>query len=405
MKSKFGALASVLLVVGVVLSACAPAATPTPTPRPAATAVPTAAPPTATPPPAAEPIKIAILGPLTGDVATFGASTRDGAVMAFEEWNAKGGVLGRQIEWVLGDTQCDPKAAADVAKKVIDEDQVKYILGAVCSSASIPISEYANEKHVLQMSPTSTNPQVTVDADGNVKPYTFRACFTDPFQGEVMAAFAIENLGAKTAAVVYDTGNDYIKGLAEYFKAAFEARGGQVVVYESYVKEDTDFSAILAKVAAAAPDVFFIPTYYDKMNLIAAQARQKGIDAVFLGGDGWDSPDLDFAAAEGGYHSNHYSPQDPRDLVQNFVSSYKAKFGAVPDALAALAYDAANMLVQAIAEAGVDDPAVAKDTMAALQFEGVSGKITFDPFHTPVKQAAINKITLDGPVFETFISP
>jgi branched-chain amino acid transport system substrate-binding protein len=353
----------------------------------------------------AEPLKIAILGPLTGDVATFGASNRDGAIMAFEEWNAKGGVLGRPIEWILGDTQCDPKAGADAAKKVIDEDGVKYILGAVCSSASIPISEYANEVGVLQMSATSTNPLVTKDEDGNVKPYTFRACFTDDFQGATVATFGIETLGAKTAAVVYDAGNDYIKGLAEFFKAAFEARGGQVVVYESFVKEDTDFSAILAKVSAADPDVFFIPTYYDKMNLIAAQARQKGIDAVFLGGDGWDSPDLDFAAAEGGYHSNHYSPADPRPVVQDFVSGYEAKFGAVPDALAALAYDAANMLVQAIMEAGVDDPAVAKDTMAALQFEGVSGQITFDPFHTPVKKAAINKITLDGPVFETFFSP
>jgi branched-chain amino acid transport system substrate-binding protein len=400
MKRKFWALLSVVLVLGMVLSACAPKATPTPTPMPK----PTEVKPTAVPPPA-EPIKVGVLGPLTGDVATFGASNRDGALMAFEEWNAKGGVLGRPVEWVLGDTQCDPKAAADVGKKVIDEDKVKYILGALCSSATIPISEYANEKGVLQISGTSTNPQVTVDKDGNTKPYIFRACFIDPFQGTVMAQFALKNVGAKTAAVVLDVGNDYIKGLAEYFRQAFEAGGGQVVVWESFVKEDTDFSAILAKVKAANPDVFFIPTYYEKMNLIALQAKQKGITSVLLGGDGWDSPDLDRAAADGGYHSNHYSPEDSRPIVQDFVARYEAKFGSVPDALAALGYDAANMLVQAIANAGVDDPAVVKDTLAALDYEAVSGRITFDEFHNPVKNAAILHIKDGQVLFETSVSP
>ena len=359
----------------------------------------------AAPPAAGEPIKIAILGPLTGDVATFGASNRDGAVMAFEEWNAKGGLLGRPIEYVLGDTQCDPKSAADAGKKAIDEDEVNFILGAVCSSATIPISEYANEKGVLQISATSTNPQVTVDVDGDTKPYIFRACFIDPFQGSVMAKFALENLGAKTAAVVLDVGNDYIKGLAEFFRAAFETGGGEVIVWEAFVKEDTDFSAILAKVKAAGPDVFFIPTYYEKMNLIASQAKQKGITAAMLGGDGWDSPDLDRDAADGGYHSNHYSPEDSRAIVVDFVSKYEAQFGAVPDALAALGYDAANLLCQAIANAGTDDPAMVKDAMEALEYEAVSGLITFDEFHNPVKNAAILHIKDGEVLFEASVSP
>jgi len=359
----------------------------------------------AAPPVSGEPILVGVLGPLTGDVATFGASNRDGAIMAFEEWNAKGGVLGRPVAWVLGDTQCDPKAAADAGKKAIDEDGVKYILGALCSSATIPISEYANEKGVLQISGTSTNPQVTVDADGNTKPYIFRACFIDPFQGSVMAKFALDNLGAKTAAVVLDVGNDYIKGLAEFFRDAFEAGGGEVVVWESFVKEDTDFSAILAKVAAANPDVFFIPTYYDKLNLIAAQAKQKGITSTLLGGDGWDSPDTDLVAADGGYFSNHYSPEDSRPIVQDFVARYQAKFGAVPDAFATLAYDAVNMLLQSIQNAGVDDPAVAKDEMAAIEYEAISGLITFDEFHNPTKSAAILHVK-DGKItFEASVSP
>ena len=397
-KVKFWALVSLLVVFSVVLGACAPAA-PTAVPKPTEAAKPTE------PPAPAEPLKIAILGPLTGDVATFGASNRDGVILAFEEWNANGGLLGRQIEWVLGDTQCDPKSAADAGKKAIDEDKVNYIVGAVCSSATIPISEYANEQGVLQISATSTNPMVTVDKDGNTKPYIFRACFIDPFQGSVMAKFALEDLGAKTAAVVLDVGNDYIKGLAEFFKAAFEAGGGEVIVWEAFVKEDTDFSAILAKVKAAGPDVFFIPTYYEKMNLIASQAKQKGITAAMLGGDGWDSPDLDRDAADGGYHSNHYSPEDSRAIVVDFVSKYEALFGAVPDALAALGYDAANLLCQAIADAGTDDPAKVKDAMEAIAYEAVSGLITFDEFHNPVKNAAILHIKDGKVLFEASVSP
>ena len=147
--------------------------------------------------------------------------------MAFNEWNEKGGVNGAKIEWVVGDDRCDPQEARNAANKVIDQDGAKFIIGAVCSSASIPVSEVANPKKVLQISPTSTNPQVTVDKDGNVKPYTFRACFIDPFQGTVGAQFALKTLGAKKAAVLKDVGNDYVKGLAEYFEAAFKAGGGR----------------------------------------------------------------------------------------------------------------------------------------------------------------------------------
>jgi branched-chain amino acid transport system substrate-binding protein len=176
-------------------------------------------------------------------------------------------------------------------------------------------------------------------------------------------------------------------------------------VYESFVKEDTDFSAILSKVKAANPDVFFIPTYYDKLNLIAAQAKQKGITSAMLGGDGWDSSDTDLVACDGGYYSNHYSPEDTRPIVQDFVKRYKAKFGNIPDAMGTLGYDAANLLVQAIANAGVDDPVKVKDTLAAIRYEAVSGLITFDKSHNPVKSAAILHVK-DGKVsFEASVAP
>jgi len=344
--------------------------------------------------------KIAIVVPLSGDVKTFGESTLNGAMMAIEEAKAKG----MKIEVVTADSKCDAQEAANAANKVISQDKVKYIIGEVCSNASIPISLIVNKSKVLQISPTSTNPSVTVNEDGTVKPYTFRACFLDPFQGEVNASLAME-LGAKTAAVLFDVGNDYVKGLAEYFKAAFEKKGGQVPVFEAYTKDDTDFSAILGKVAAANVDAMFLPDYYPKVNLIAAQAKEKGIKAILIGGDGWDSPELRFDLLEGGYHSNHYSPDDPRPEVQNFVNAYKAKYGVIPDALATLAYDAANILIQSIKDAGKNDPTAVKDKMAAIKFKGISGDIAFDANHDPIKKAAIIKIQGGKPTFYKFVAP
>lgn len=340
-----------------------------------------------------EAVKIAILAPLSGDVATFGQSTRDGAMMAIEEWNAKGGLLGSPIEVVVEDSQCSAEAAVSAANKVIDQDGAKFIIGEVCSSASIPISEIAMAKGVLQISPTSTNPAVTVDAQGNTKSLIFRACFIDPFQGTAAAKFALENLHAKTAAVFLDQGNDYVRGLAEYFIAAFEAGGGQVLVKETYTGDDQDFSAIISKAKDANPDILYLPDYYSTVNMIAAQAREKGMTAIFLGGDGWDSPDLDEAALEGGYFTNHYSPEDPRPEVQDFVKKYQAKYGSVPDAMATLAYDATIVLLKGIEQAGVADPAAVAKTIEGGVFPVVSSEISYDTQHNPVKAAAMLQVT------------
>lgn len=340
-----------------------------------------------------EAVKIAILAPLSGDVATFGQSTRDGAMMAIEEWNAKGGLLGSPIEVVVEDSQCSAEAAVSAANKVIDQDGAKFIIGEVCSSASIPISEIAMAKGVLQISPTSTNPAVTVDAQGNTKSLIFRACFIDPFQGTVAAKFALKNLHAKTAAVFLDQGNDYVRGLAEYFIAAFEAGGGQVLVKETYTGDDQDFSAIISKAKDANPDILYLPDYYSTVNVIAAQAREKGMTAIFLGGDGWDSPDLDEAALEGGYFTNHYSPEDPRPEVQDFVKKYQAKYGSVPDALATLAYDATIVLLKSIEQAGVADPAAVAKAIEGGVFPVVSSEISYDTQHNPVKAAAMLQVT------------
>ena len=355
--------------------------------------------------PAPKALKVAILAPLSGDVATFGQSTRDGALLAIDEWNAKGGVLGRKIEAVVEDSQCEAEPAASAANKVINQDQVKFIIGEVCSKASIPVSEIATANKVLQISPTSTNPKVTIDEAGNAKPTVFRACFIDPFQGTVAATFALKELNAKTAAILLDQGNDYVRGLAEFFRDAFEAGGGKVVVWETYTAGDTDFSAILTKVKDANPDILYLPDYYSTVNVIAAQANQMGIKAIKLGGDGWDSPKLDAAATAGGFFTNHYSSEDTRPVVQEFVKKYQAKYGSVPDALAALAYDAANILFSAIQQAGTDDPVKVAQTMEKGTFSVVSGDITFDAQHNPKKCAVILEVSQDKVSYKSTVCP
>jgi branched-chain amino acid transport system substrate-binding protein len=417
MKSRF--VISILVLAAILLAACAPAATPTaapaaPTTAPAAaeataTTAPAAAEPTATTAAAApaaggDTIKIAILAPLSGPVPTFGVSTRDGALFAIDEWNAKGGVLGKKIEAVVADSQCTPDPAVNAANKVIDQDGVHYIIGEVCSKASIPVSEIAEAKHVVQISPTSTNSTVTLNADGSTKQYVFRACFIDPFQGLVMAKFALSK-SIKTAFIMYDKGNDYTVGLAEAFEKSFTEAGGKVVGKETYTGTDQDFSAILTKVAESKAEMVFLPDYYQVVNLVTAQAKEKGITATFMGGDGWDSSDLDLKAADGGYYSNHYSPEDKRDIVQNWVTNYKAKYNAVPDALATLAYDATNILISSIQTAGKDDASAVKDAVAAVKWEGVSGTITYDKQHNPIKSAAVLSVKDGKIVFDTSVAP
>lgn len=350
-------------------------------------------------------VKIAILTALSGDVATFGQSTHDGAMLAIDEWNAKGGVDGRTIEVVVEDSQCSAEPAVSAANKVIDQDGVKFIIGEVCSSASIPVSEIAAAKGILQITGPSTSPFVTVNEDGTTKETVFRACFIDSFQGQAAAKFAINTLGAKTAAVFLDQGNDYVLGLAEVFVEVFEAAGGEVLLQETYTGDDQDFSAILTKVKDANPDVLYLPDYYNTINLIAAQAQEKGITAVLMGGDGWDSVDLDTSVVEGGYFTNHFSPDDTRSIVQDFVSKYEAKYGVQPDAFAALAYDAATILLQSMDKADSIDPTDVAAAMASGTFSVVSGEITYDALHNPVKSAVVLKIEGGQIVYADTVAP
>ncbi|MCG0238437.1 MAG: ABC transporter substrate-binding protein [Firmicutes bacterium] len=339
-------------------------------------------------------IKIGFIAPLTGDVKTFGESARNGFRLALEEAGYKAGEF--TIEVVEADDRNDPTEGKNVATRLITQDGVKAIVGSITSKVTIPIAELANERGVVMITPTATSPKVTVDDKGNRWEFVFRACFIDPFQGTVMAKFAAEKLGAKTAAVLYDKGNDYSVGLAESFRQHFEAGGGEVVAWEAYALTDTDFSAILTKVAQANPDVIYLPDYYQKVSLIGKQARERGITAPFLGGDGWDSPELDYATMAGGYFTNHYSSQDTREAVQNFVAAYEKKYGQKPESFGALGYDATRLLLKAIEEAGSDDPAKIREALQSIKdFPAVSGNISFDENGNPIKAAAILQVQPD----------
>ena len=357
-------------------------------------------------------LKVAILAPLSGPVPTFGISVRDGAMLAINEWNANGGVLGLKIAPIIEDSQCTPDPAVNAANEVINQDKVHYIVGEVCSKASIPISEIANAAKVIQISPTSTNTAVTVGRNGDTKAYIFRACFIDPFQGKIGAVFAVTSLKAKTAFVMYDPSNDYVRGLAEEFESTFIQLGGTTVGKETYDGEnDTDFSAILTKVKNSEPDVVYLPDYYNVVNLAARQAKAMGISAPFMGGDGWDSSDLDVEAADGGYYSNHYDTSDPRSEVRDFLHAYGAAYKdgrgnpKVPDALAALAYDATNLLLTAIRNARADDTDKVKAAMEAISFNAVTGRITFDAQHNPIKGGVIVHVKGGEKIFDSFVFP
>jgi len=346
---------------------------------------------------------------MTGGVATFGQSSANGANLAFKQINAAGGVLGKQINFVIADNKSEPAESTNAMTKLISEDKVVAILGAVASSNTLAASQVSEDSKIPFITPTSTNPKVTFD-NGKVKPYAFRSCFIDPFQGTVMANFASRTLKAKTAAIYIDNSSDYSKGLAEFFEKAFVANGGTIVSKEAFLQKDQDFKATLTKIKATNPDVIYVPGYYQEVGLIVKQARALDITVPMMGGDGWDSPKLveiaGAAALNNGYFSNHYSPEDKDAKVQKFVADYKAEYGQVPDALAALGYDAALMLVDAIKRANSDDPQKITDALAQTKdLAVVTGTLTLNDRHDPVKSAVVIEMKDGKQVFKEKVNP
>ena len=330
-------------------------------------------------------------GSMTGSLATFGQSTDNAIKMATEEINAKGGVLGKPVEISLEDDGSRAEQVPLAVNKLISEKNVLAILGEVASSNSLAAAPICQAAGVPMLSPTSTNPDVTKVGD-----YIFRACFIDPFQGSVMAKFAGGDLNAKTAAIFTDVKSDYSKGLTEFFKKEFTANGGKILSEENYRAGETDFRGQLTNIKGKKPDVIYVPGYYTEVANIAVQARSLGIDVPLLGGDGWDSPklfEIGGKAVNGCYLSNHYSPENKDPKVVKFVTDYRKKFGETPDALAAVAYDAAYIMFDAITRSGGTDRAKLRDALAATKdFDGVTGSISMDENRNAQKPIVILKV-------------
>jgi branched-chain amino acid transport system substrate-binding protein len=350
------------------------------------------------------PVLVGYYGDLSGRTSSFGQSTKNGVEMAADEINKAGGVNGRQIQIITEDDQGEPNKAATVVTKLINQDKVHALLGEVASSNSLAAAPKAQEAKVPMISPSSTNPAVTQVGD-----YIFRVCFIDPFQGEVMAKFASNNLKAKRAAILYDFNSDYSRGLYQFFKRSFTQLGGEIVSEQSYTQGDRDFSGQLTAVRSANPDVIYVPGYYGEVGVIANQTKQLGIKAPLMGGDGWDAPQLwqlGGAALNGDYISNHYSVDDPSPAIQKFVADYKARYNILPDALAALGYDSMKVLADAIQRAGGTENAKLRDAIAQTKnFPGVTGSITLDKDRNAVKPAVVLKLQDSKFVYETTIYP
>jgi branched-chain amino acid transport system substrate-binding protein len=332
------------------------------------------------------------VGSLTGSEATFGDSTDKGLKLAIEEANARGGVKGKRIELKTYDNQGKPEEAAIAATRLVVNDHASILLGEVASRRSLAMAPIADENKVPMISPASTNPKVTKDGD-RVRPYVFRVCFIDPFQGTVMARFARETLKLGKVAVLRDVGNDYSVGLADYFLTRFKELGGAIVDDQSYKAGDQDFKAQLTAIKGKKPEGIYIPGYYTDVALIARQARELGLRQPLMGGDGWDSAklfEIGGRALDGCYYSNHYSPDDPSPRIQEFVARYKAKFGAVPDTMAALGFDAGQIAVDAMTRAReLTGPAIRDAIAATSGFLGVTGVITIGADHNAAKSAVV----------------
>jgi branched-chain amino acid transport system substrate-binding protein len=349
-------------------------------------------------------IVIGEYGSLTGNTATFGVSTKNGSEMAFDELNKSGGVLGKQVRLIVEDDQSKPEEAATAVTKLINQNGVSAVLGEVASSRSLAAGPICQGARVPMVTPSSTNPKVTQVGD-----YIFRVCFTDIQQGQADATFAAKSLKAKRAAVLYDVRNDYSVGLRLVFSQKFKELGGEIVAEQSYSEGDSDFRAQLTQLKSANPEVIYVPGYYTEVGTIARQARDLGMTMPLLGGDGWDSPrlwEIGGKALNGCYFSNHYSVDDPSPAVQKFVGDYKTRYGQVPDALAALGYDAARILAAAITRAGSADGAKVRDELARTKdFAGVTGTITIDAERNAIKPVVMLKIEDGKFVFQEKIQP
>jgi branched-chain amino acid transport system substrate-binding protein len=350
-------------------------------------------------------IKIGYFGDLTGPTFNFGQSANNGVLMAAAQLNQAGGINGKKLDVVILDDRGSPEEAARLTGNLIDKDKVVAIIAGGTSGNSRAAAPKAQSSGIPLISPSSTDPAVTKVGD-----FIFRACFVDSFQGEVMARFAVNTLKAQKAAILFDFNSPYGRGLTDYFELSFAKLGGSIVLKQSYTQGDSDFKGQLSSIKAAEPDVIYIPGYYGDVAIIAKQARAIGITQPLLGGDGWDAPELWQLGGDslnGSYISTHYSADDPSTAIQEFVQEYRQRYGnLLPDAHAALAYDAMRLLVDAIGRAGTTESRKLREALAQTKnFSGVTGLISMDADRNAVKPAAVLKLEDARSIYQETIQP
>lgn len=349
-------------------------------------------------------ILIGQYGSLTGSEATFGTSTDRGVRLAIDEVNAKGGLHGKQIKLITLDDQGKAEEAAQAVTRLITQDKVLAVLGEVASTRSLAAAPIAQQYKVPMISPSSTNPKVTEVGD-----QIFRVCFIDPFQGTVMAKFAMEHLKVKKVAVLRDVKSDYSMGLADFFAAKVKELGGEIVSDVSYSTGDTNFKAQLTKIKGTSPEAIFIPGYYTEVGLIAKQAKELALTIPLMGGDGWDSSKLSEIGGEainGHYFSNHYTTESQEPQVVDFVTRYRSKYNESPDGLAALGYDAGRILAEAIKNSSELSSTNIREALTKIKdFAGVTGKITIDGNRNAIKSAVVVKVDGKNNRYVTTINP
>ncbi|MBV7505103.1 ABC transporter substrate-binding protein [Bacillus sp. sid0103] len=354
-------------------------------------------------------IKIGANLELSGGVASYGQSAKEGIELAIEEIN-KEGIDGKKLKLVTVDNKSDAAEATNGALKLATQDKVVAMIGSATSTNTLAQVQIAQDNKIPLITPTATNATIT-NKDGKLNDFVFRTCFIDPFQGTVAANFATNDLKVKSAAVLIDSSSDYSKGLAASFKKNFEANGGKIVKEEAYVAKDTDFRATLTNIKAANPEYIFVPGFYEEVGLIIKQARELGLNVPIMGGDGWDSPKLveiaGAATLNNTFITNHYSSGDSDKKVQDFVAAFKAKYdGKSPDAFTALGYDTVYFLADAIKRAGSSDPKKIQKALAETDgLELVSGKVKLDKNHDPIKAAVILEYKNGEQQFKTKINP
>ena len=346
---------------------------------------------------------------MTGALAAVAKQTVNGINLAIKQTNEQGGVLGKQIKLIIADNKSEPSESANAITKLIKNDNVKLVFGSVASSNVLATVQIAHDSKIPLITATATNPSVTMEQD-QVRPYVFRTCFIDPFQGEVMANFAAKSLQAKNAVMYIDSSSDYSKGLAKIFAEKFIANGGIIIGEESFLQKDQDFKSTLTKIKAINPDVVFIPAYYEEVGKIIRQAREIGIKSQLIGTDGWDDPKLieiaGLSAVEGTFYSNHYSPQDQDPKVVEFVKAYKAEYNQEPSALAVLGYDCALVVIDAIKRAGSDDPEKIRQALEETKkLQITTGLLSIDNNHNPIKSAVVVEIKNGQQIFKEKINP